>query len=184
METNIPRNKTARPRSQSLHSCICERFVYIPMICPLICLQQNRWTNREQIWIAQRVMNVEIGNEGRAVPFLGIHETDLVCSARIRSTILYTNRDVVTTKMVFFKELPPNCNFGSSSWSYYSISYLSTWTNIQYNSCGVSLTSYWSNWLSNWKRSSQAAVYSPPSPLADAKAGSNLGSPWANTKAS
>ncbi len=27
-ETNIPRNETARPRSQFLHSCICERFIY------------------------------------------------------------------------------------------------------------------------------------------------------------
>ncbi len=24
----IPRNETARPRSQFLHSCICERFLY------------------------------------------------------------------------------------------------------------------------------------------------------------
>jgi hypothetical protein len=27
-ETNIPKNATALPRSQSLHSCICERFIY------------------------------------------------------------------------------------------------------------------------------------------------------------
>ncbi len=27
-ETNIPRNETARPRSQFLHSWICERFIY------------------------------------------------------------------------------------------------------------------------------------------------------------
>ncbi len=27
-ETTIPRNETAWPRSQSVHSCICERFIY------------------------------------------------------------------------------------------------------------------------------------------------------------
>ena len=27
-ETNIPRNETARPRSQFLHSYICEQFIY------------------------------------------------------------------------------------------------------------------------------------------------------------
>ena len=28
LETSIPRNKTAPPHSQLLHSCICERFIY------------------------------------------------------------------------------------------------------------------------------------------------------------
>jgi hypothetical protein len=28
LETNIPINKTVRPRSQFPHSCICERFIY------------------------------------------------------------------------------------------------------------------------------------------------------------
>jgi hypothetical protein len=27
-ETNIPKNETARPCSQFLHSCICERFIH------------------------------------------------------------------------------------------------------------------------------------------------------------
>jgi hypothetical protein len=27
-ETKIPRNETARPRSQVLNSCICERIIY------------------------------------------------------------------------------------------------------------------------------------------------------------
>ncbi len=27
-ETNVPRNETAQPRSQLLHSCICELFIY------------------------------------------------------------------------------------------------------------------------------------------------------------
>ncbi len=33
LKTNIPRKETARPRSQFLHSCICERL-YIPTISP------------------------------------------------------------------------------------------------------------------------------------------------------
>ncbi len=28
-ETNIPRNETARPRSQTLHPCICEGFILV-----------------------------------------------------------------------------------------------------------------------------------------------------------
>jgi hypothetical protein len=32
-DTNIPRNETARPRSQFLHSCICERFIYFHDRC-------------------------------------------------------------------------------------------------------------------------------------------------------
>ncbi len=28
VETNVPRNETAQPRSQLLHSCICELFIY------------------------------------------------------------------------------------------------------------------------------------------------------------
>jgi len=32
-ETNIPRNESVRPRSQFIHSCVCERFIqYITTI--------------------------------------------------------------------------------------------------------------------------------------------------------
>jgi len=37
-ETNIPRNETAWPRSQILHACFCERFMYIfPRLVRLFC---------------------------------------------------------------------------------------------------------------------------------------------------
>jgi hypothetical protein len=31
----IPRNETSRPRSQFLHSCICERFIYPRIVLPI-----------------------------------------------------------------------------------------------------------------------------------------------------
>jgi hypothetical protein len=34
------------------------------------------------MWIAHRHMNVEIGNRGRAIPFLGIHKWDFRRSAQ------------------------------------------------------------------------------------------------------
>ena len=39
----ISRNETARPRSQFLHSCICERFMYYRINLPIL-LQPNRHT--------------------------------------------------------------------------------------------------------------------------------------------
>jgi hypothetical protein len=44
----IPRNETARPRSQFLHSCICERFIY-----SYIWLQQNKQTDPVNIYRSQ-----------------------------------------------------------------------------------------------------------------------------------
>ncbi len=60
-ETNIPRNETAQPCSQFLHSFICERLW--------------EYINLSQVH--------ECGNweRGRAVSFLGTHKSDLVCSA-------------------------------------------------------------------------------------------------------
>jgi len=45
-ELCIPRNKTARPRYQFLHSCICERY---SRICFLDC-SIYRWTDRGNIY--------------------------------------------------------------------------------------------------------------------------------------
>jgi hypothetical protein len=42
-EASISRNETARPRSQFLHSCICERFIYFHGRSANA-VQQNRWT--------------------------------------------------------------------------------------------------------------------------------------------
>jgi hypothetical protein len=48
-------------------------------ICTPILLQKNGWTDRGNISIAQ---DTECGNweRGRAISFLGIHKSDLVCS--------------------------------------------------------------------------------------------------------
>ncbi len=43
---------------------MCERFIqYIPITGLSILLQENRWTDRGNIKIAHRLMNVEIGTE-------------------------------------------------------------------------------------------------------------------------
>ncbi len=41
----IPRKGIVWPHSQFLHSCVCERFIYIPRIGSHIWLQQNRQTD-------------------------------------------------------------------------------------------------------------------------------------------
>jgi hypothetical protein len=64
-ETNIPRNETVRPRSQFLHSCIYAQFIYSHDI------------NCSQI---HECGNWELGN---AASLLGIHKSDLLCSAGI-----------------------------------------------------------------------------------------------------
>jgi hypothetical protein len=52
--TNVPRYETARPRSQFLHLCISERFIYIPTIGPTIllycvCVRSWEYINRSQM---------------------------------------------------------------------------------------------------------------------------------------
>jgi hypothetical protein len=69
-ETNIPRNETARPRSQFPHSFICKRFIYShPRSANAI--QLNGRTDRGNILIALRYMDVdvEIGNEAAQFHF-------------------------------------------------------------------------------------------------------------------
>ncbi len=76
LETNIPRKETARPRSQFLHSYIYERFIYSQDLYAYLA-QQKRWT-------------YECGNgeRGRAVSFLGIHKSDLLCRVLLQCQIL------------------------------------------------------------------------------------------------
>ncbi len=66
-ETNIPKNETGMPRSQFLHSCFGERFIY-SHYRSAYSATENRWTNRRNKSIAHRYMNVEIRTE--AVQFL------------------------------------------------------------------------------------------------------------------
>jgi hypothetical protein len=66
--------------------CISQRFtVYIPNIGLFILLQLNRWTYRVNI---NRSQKHECGNweRGRAASFLGIHKSDLLCSANVKRT--------------------------------------------------------------------------------------------------
>ncbi len=82
-ETNIPRNETAWPQSQFLHSCFCEWFICPTIVCLFCCRKICRpilgiyCINRSQIH--------ECGNWdwGRAVSFLRVHKSDFLCSVHI-----------------------------------------------------------------------------------------------------
>jgi hypothetical protein len=83
-KTSIPRNETALHRSQLLPS----------------------WADRGNTVIAHRNMNVEIGNGARAVSFLGIHKSDLLCSVvhlQKRENLLH-----FLTYKVFFIPIHPS----------------------------------------------------------------------------
>jgi hypothetical protein len=64
-ETNIPRNETARPRSQFPHSCtsICDRFIY-SHARTANAIQQHRRTDRGNILIAHKYMDVDVKRDG------------------------------------------------------------------------------------------------------------------------
>ncbi len=69
-ETSIPRNETARPQSQFIHSWFCERFIYSNTRIRLsILLQENMWEyiNRSKIHECRNL------DWGRSVSFLGEH---------------------------------------------------------------------------------------------------------------
>jgi hypothetical protein len=69
VKTNIHRNRIARPQSQFLHSCFCEGFIYSHNRSAYPASgKYSRCTDRGNIYIAHRHMNVEIGTE--AAPFL------------------------------------------------------------------------------------------------------------------
>jgi hypothetical protein len=50
-----------------IHTSVSD--LYIPMICPTILLQPYKQADGGNIYIAQRYMNVEIGNEAAQFPF-------------------------------------------------------------------------------------------------------------------
>jgi hypothetical protein len=71
--------KTPRPRFQFLHLCICDRFKYSQDRSSILLQGGRSW---EYIYINSSQIH-ECGNweRGRAVSFLGIHKSVLLCSA-------------------------------------------------------------------------------------------------------
>ncbi len=67
----IPRNETARPCSQFLHSCICERFIYFQDRS--VFLVSAKSADRSwHVYIAHRYMNVEIGRQNIVILLRGM----------------------------------------------------------------------------------------------------------------
>ncbi len=65
LETNIPRKGTARSQSQFLHSCFCERFIYSQERSAYILLQENRWTDRGNIYVHRSLTDTLMWEETR-----------------------------------------------------------------------------------------------------------------------
>jgi hypothetical protein len=79
-ETNIPRKVTARPQSQFLHSCFCERFRYSHDRSAY----SAAGNKGDRAWeYIDRSQTHEYGNwdKGRAITFLVIHKSKFLCSA-------------------------------------------------------------------------------------------------------
>jgi hypothetical protein len=70
IQKKIPRNETARPRSQFLQSCNCERFTYSHDIFRLFCriaFENRSWEYTYKI--VQKYMNVKLGSEAAQFHF-------------------------------------------------------------------------------------------------------------------
>ncbi len=62
----IPRNETARPRSQFPHSCLCEQFIYSHDRSTYFAAAKYRQNDPGNIEIAYRYMNVGLGTRPRS----------------------------------------------------------------------------------------------------------------------
>ncbi len=87
-KTNVPRKGTARPQSQFLHSCFCKRFIYYHDRSAYSAAGKNVDRSWEYINPSQ---TLEYGNGdwGRAVPFLGIHKSEFLCSAAVSGFVTH-----------------------------------------------------------------------------------------------
>jgi hypothetical protein len=65
--------------------------LYIPGIGPHIFLQQNRQTDRGNIKVAHRHVNVELGLRGRTIPFLGIFVSNFRYCVFAAYTVMKSN---------------------------------------------------------------------------------------------
>jgi hypothetical protein len=97
--TKIPRKGSAQHQSQFPQSCICERFIYShdPSAYSAAGIMSTYPGN---IQIAHRHMKDEGGNwdRGRAIPFLGIHKWDFLCSVR-HSFVLFISLTSISSSV-------------------------------------------------------------------------------------
>ncbi len=76
-ETNIPRKGIAWPQSQFPHSCVCERFLYFYGWSAYSAA--GKYVDRSSEYMYKRSLTHECEC---AIPFLGTHYWDLICSVR------------------------------------------------------------------------------------------------------
>jgi hypothetical protein len=63
-----------------IHVFVCDFYIY---------MQQNRWTRLWEYINRSQIHECGSWEQGRAVSFLGIHKSDLVCSAYLLSETFF-----------------------------------------------------------------------------------------------
>jgi hypothetical protein len=84
IRTKYSQKENARPQSHFLHSCHCE-WLYIPTICLPILGKYAEYINPQK-------PECRYWDWGRAVSFLGVHNSDFLCCVRwkARATLIRT----------------------------------------------------------------------------------------------
>jgi hypothetical protein len=70
--------------------------LYIPTIGLPILLQEKKWTDRVNLYIAHSYINEKLERRGREASFRGVHKSDFLCSVQ---TYLY-NGNTYSTELV------------------------------------------------------------------------------------